>query len=323
MRIAVVTTSYPAFAGDPCGHFVEAHAKKMAELHDVVVIAPEHVRARPPEPDGASRSSVTVLRLPGHGAFGWPGVVSRIRSRPYRLVGAMRWAALARRALASLSPLDRVVAHWALPSGWPIAHDRGVPLELISHGQDVRSLARLPPPLRRHVVRALLRRAEVWTFVSSSLQASLALTLDRDDARRLDAITRIEPCAIEIPDVASAIQARRHAHSDARLFVCVGRLVPSKRVDRVLDHVARECASGKRARLVVVGDGPLRARLERQARASGVDAIFVGRTTREAALAWIGAADAVLHASEAEGLSTVEREAQALGVPFSLVADGR
>jgi teichuronic acid biosynthesis glycosyltransferase TuaC len=319
MRIAVVTTSYPAFAGDPCGHFVETHVKKMAQFHDVVVIAPED-RARPLDQDESSGSSVTVLRLAGHGAFGWPGVLSRIRSRPYRIAGAVRWTALARRALASLSPLDRVVAHWAFPCGWPIAHDRAVPLELVSHGQDVRSLARLPTPLRRHIVHALLGRTDAWTFVSSSLHTSLARTLDREDARRLEAVARIEPCAIEIPDVASAIRTERAADSDVHLFVCVGRLVPSKRVDRVLDHVANECAAGRAARLVVVGDGPLRPHLERQARASGIDATFVGLTTREVALRWIGAADTVIHASEAEGLSTVEREARVLGVPFSSVA---
>jgi glycosyltransferase involved in cell wall biosynthesis len=64
---------------------------------------------------------------------------------------------------------------------------------------------------------------------------------------------------------------------------------------------------------VVVGDGPERPRLERQARSLGVDALFVGAVAREVALAWIAAADVVLHASSAEGLSTVVREAEALG----------
>jgi glycosyltransferase involved in cell wall biosynthesis len=41
---------------------------------------------------------------------------------------------------------------------------------------------------------------------------------------------------------------------------------------------------------------------------------FVGAVPREEALAWIGAADALLFASRAEGLSTVVREAEALGI---------
>ncbi len=321
MHVAVVTTSYPAFAGDPSGHFVEAHARKLAERDDVVVIAPDQGGRPALRRDESSRGSLTVLHLAGHGAFGWPGALSRIRSRPYRVAGAMRWAALARRALGSLSPLDRVVAHWAFPCGWPIAYDRACSLELVSHGQDVRSIVRWPAGLRRHVVRTLLERTETWTFVSSALYASLARALDPGDARRLDAVARVAPCPIEMPDVSRAIRALRADHEDVRLLVCVGRLVPSKRVDRVLDHVARECATGRRVRLVVVGDGPLRSRLERRARAAGVDALFVGQTTRDVALAWIGSAEAVLHASVAEGLSTVEREARALGVPFSVIAD--
>jgi glycosyltransferase involved in cell wall biosynthesis len=70
---------------------------------------------------------------------------------------------------------------------------------------------------------------------------------------------------------------------------------------------------------VVVGDGPLRASLEAEALALGVDARFVGTTPRAEALAWIGAADALLHASKTEGLSTVVREAEALGVPIVVV----
>jgi len=321
MRIAVVTTSYPSFSGDPCGHFVQTHAKKLAPRGDVVVIAPERDPALPLDRnDKALRDSLRVCRLPAYGAFGWPGALARIRSRPYRLVGALKWALLARQALASLSPLDLVVAHWAFPCGWPIAHDRGVTLELVSHGQDVRSLARFPRPLRNRIVRTLLLRTDTWTFVSSSLYEELARALSTDETRRLEVIARIEPCSIEIPDVADAARALRAAHSDARLFVCVGRLVPSKRVDRILDHVERERAAGTHARLVVVGDGPLRPRLERQARSSKLDAIFVGRTTRNVALAWIAAADMVLHASEAEGLSTVKREAEALGIPYASIA---
>jgi glycosyltransferase involved in cell wall biosynthesis len=94
--------------------------------------------------------------------------------------------------------------------------------------------------------------------------------------------------------------------------VCVGRLVESKHVARALEHVARSRVADV---LVVVGDGPERMRLEQQARSLGVDARFVGVVPRELALAWIAAADVVLHASSAEGLSTVVREADALGTP--------
>ena len=47
---------------------------------------------------------------------------------------------------------------------------------------------------------------------------------------------------------------------------------------------------------------------------TGASVRFVGRLPRAEALAWIGVADAVITASRAEGASTVEREAEALGV---------
>ncbi len=89
------------------------------------------------------------------------------------------------------------------------------------------------------------------------------------------------------------------------------RLVPSKRIDVAIEHVGRRTQGG---RLIVIGDGPERARLEGLARARGIDVSFMGRLGRRDTLAWIAAADAVLHASRAEGLSTVVREAEALGV---------
>ena len=82
----------------------------------------------------------------------------------------------------------------------------------------------------------------------------------------------------------------------ARVAVCVARLVASKRLDRAI-----ACAAGAGVDvLVVVGDGPERGRLERLARRTALDVRFVGAVDRPDALAWIGAADIVLHASEAE-----------------------
>jgi glycosyltransferase involved in cell wall biosynthesis len=324
LRIAILTTSYPSFPGDACGHFVETEARLFAQRSEVFVVTAAHrhddVLAEDPlssDSSSAISGSLSVLRLAGHGAFGWPGLAPLVRARPHLLLGAGRWAFAARRALRSLAPLDRVVAHWAVPCGWPIGGDLDAPLELVSHGADVRLLTALPASIRRAVVLRLVRRTEVWRFVSRPLVDQLLATLDATSRHGLEAIARVEACPIEIPDVRAAALEKRALHPGTRLAVCVGRLVASKAVDRVIDFVAAKLTPG--TRLVVVGEGPLRASLERYARARGVDALFVGQTARPVALAWIGAADMVLHASLAEGLSTVEREARALAVPFLFV----
>ena len=291
MKVALVTTSWPAFEGDPSGHFVQAEARQLERAgHDVLVVTPE----------------------PG-GAFGWPGAASRLRERPWRAVDALRWVARARAQVAALGA-DRVVAHWALPGAWPIGiAARGAELEVVSHGGDVRLLLALPGAMRTRVVRKIASRATVWSFVSETLRDRLIAGLEPGRERALvEAISRVRPAHLDVPDVREAIDARLRHLAGTRVAVSVGRLVASKRVDRAIEHVA---ATDDLDVLVVVGDGPERGRLEELARTRGVDTRFVGRVTRHEALAWIGAARVVLHGSEKEGLSTVLREAEHLGVP--------
>ncbi len=306
MRIAVVTTSFPSYEGDPSGHFVETEVTEMTRAgHDV-----------------------RVLRPKAGGAFGWPGAPTRIRERPTRLFDAAGWVIRARRELAAFRP-ERIVAHWCIPSAIPVVLGLrsdarlGAELEIVSHGGDVRLLCRLPRHVRAPLVRQALRHTTRWRFVSEELRAALEESLDPADASALRAVSEVAPCRIEVPDVSEDAREKRKTVGDRRLYVCAGRLVASKRVDKVIDYVASNHPDGKPARdervLVVLGDGPERPHLERLARAWQIDVRFLGKTTRREALGWIGAADELVHASHVEGLSTVVREASLLGVPVTLL----
>jgi glycosyltransferase involved in cell wall biosynthesis len=191
-----------------------------------------------------------------------------------------------------------------------------VPLEVVSHGGDVRLLVAMPKGIRRMVIRQLLERATTWRFVSLSLLESLESALEDDERKRLRHIATVAPSSIAMLDVRDAIRARKREIGARPLYVCVGRLVASKRVDRVIDYVA-ECKDAPL--LVVIGDGPERARLEQVAQRWQIDARFVGNAPRREALTWIGAADELVHASIAEGASTVVREAELLGVKVTLL----
>jgi glycosyltransferase involved in cell wall biosynthesis len=258
---------------------------------------------------------VSVLTPRPGGAFGWPGTVARIRARPERAIEAARWIARARRELRAL-PADRVIAHWAVPCAFPIGLASRAPLEIVSHGGDVRLLLALPARVRRGLVGMLCARAREWAFASQPLLDSLAVTLDADGREALARVARVRAPPLEMPDVRAGIVQKRSTLAGARVAVSVGRLVASKRVDRALRFIAER---ERGTTLVVVGDGPERSRLTALAKALGVDARFVGAVAREEALAWIGAADLLIHASEAEGLSTVIREAEALGTPVTVL----
>lgn len=268
---------------------------------ELVVFAPGPARH---EQRRIGDRDVDVHWIEDGGAFGWPGLSARLREDPRRAAGAAAFVMRARSALRACAP-SRIVAHWALPSAWPIA-TAGIPLHVISHGADVRLLARIPG--RACLVGNLLERTSSWRFVSETLREELAGTLPASIAARLRASTFVRPptvaCAV---DDASAARLRATVHGP--LFVAVGRLVPKKRVDRIVRHVADVAG----ATLIVVGDGPERASLQALAERAKLRARFVGERPRSEALAWIRAADWLCFASEAEGASCVLSEAAALG----------
>ncbi len=291
-RIAVLTTSYPAHEGDGAGHFVASEVRALE----------------------AAGCTVHVF-VPRGAAFGWPGVLPRLRARPWRALSVPR-ALWATRSAFRREPYDRVIAHW-MPTAL-LARGSRAPLTVVVHGSDVTLLESLPAPLARRAATLLLARADRIEVVSEALRARLShfFAPGSPMAER----TRVVAPRIEVEaDRAKREGAKLRASLDLggrRLAVVVARLIASKRVDRA---IARVADSSPQPVLVVVGDGPERARLVAFARERGVDARFVGQVPRDVALAFIAAADVVMHASEREGLSTVLREAEALGTPVDAV----
>ena len=109
---------------------------------------------------------------------------------------------------------------------------------------------------------------------------------------------------------ASMIGARLHV-----LFV--GRLEQRKGVDRLIRAMAIVQRAAPEARLVIVGDGPDRAELERLARSLGLDAAFEGRVAEEDLPAYYRAADLVCSpALGGESFGVVLLEAMAAGRPL-------
>ena len=100
----------------------------------------------------------------------------------------------------------------------------------------------------------------------------------------------------------------------------VGRLVPIKRVDVLIDAVALARARGADVRLVIVGDGELRAALEAQAAPLGDALTFLGFRDDIAQLA--AATDLAVLSSDNEGTPVALIEAAAAGVPALATAVG-
>ncbi len=99
------------------------------------------------------------------------------------------------------------------------------------------------------------------------------------------------------------------------LLVFVGRVVPIKRLDLLLEALARAREADPRLRLAIVGDGGERPQLERQAAELGIaeDVLFLGyhRELRPV----FAAADLAVLSSDNEGTPVSLIEAAAAGLP--------
>jgi glycosyltransferase involved in cell wall biosynthesis len=100
--------------------------------------------------------------------------------------------------------------------------------------------------------------------------------------------------------------------------VVLGRLVASKRVDAALAYAART-AHIREQDLVLIGDGPERARLVALGARLNLRVHPVGTRPRVEALGLLAGASGLLFASQTEGLSTALREAAHYGVPVVTV----
>jgi len=104
---------------------------------------------------------------------------------------------------------------------------------------------------------------------------------------------------------------------DDGIILYVGRMGPEKRLPSLLRGFAHVLTRHPRARLVLVGDGPVRSEVE--AVAAGLplgDRLrLMGRLNMDGVLRWMQASDAIALVSEVEGLPCVLIEAMATGLP--------
>jgi teichuronic acid biosynthesis glycosyltransferase TuaC len=310
-QTVVVTTSYPEHHGDAQGHFVGAEVRQLCQQATVTVLAPGQARA--------SLWGEQVVSLGGANAFGFPGALARLRERKLRAIDASRFVLSATRWLRQAPEPRRVIAHFLLPCGVPIAtrglRNRHCELEIVVHGSDARLLTR-SRIAHRLAARELIRSGAELRFVSSELQHLLLDGLPTNDRETLARRSRIEPSPIDVDDVPSKDTARNRLGLErgAKLALVVARLVPSKRVQVALEA----CRRIPSLRALVLGDGPERRNLERRF----PEVAFLGHVARPLALSYIAAADVLVSASLDEGAPTVVREARALGTPVVCLAAG-
>jgi len=125
-------------------------------------------------------------------------------------------------------------------------------------------------------------------------------------------------------DSVSTYEEIRARYGGSRLLLAVGRLAARKGYGLLLRAFAKVHASDSGARLVIVGRGHLRSRLQKQARVLGLDGavtIESGMPFEELA-ALFRSADLVVYPSYYEGQGLIPLEAMASGTPVVTVDHG-
>jgi phosphatidyl-myo-inositol dimannoside synthase len=132
-------------------------------------------------------------------------------------------------------------------------------------------------PAARQVLRRIGRDADVVTVVSRYTRGRFASAFGADAA--LEPLPPGVDAETFRPDpLARAALRRRYGLGDAPVVTCVSRLVARKGQDQLIRVLPRVRAQVPGARLLLVGDGPDRARLHRLADTHGVadHVVFTG-----------------------------------------------
>jgi glycosyltransferase involved in cell wall biosynthesis len=308
----MVTSSYPKYPGDVTAPFIESITRGVERRgHRVDVVLPFHPDLR--------RSADEPVRFfpyryaPTDALCLWGYAQSleadvRVRREIYLLAPFVALAL--RNTVGQRLRSDRydvVHVHWLVPNAamiFDVAGAYGVPLVVSVHGSDVFMAERSALP--RALARRALARAGAVTACSGDLHRRL-VALGAPASR-----VRTVPYGVDSSEFAPGDRSGRGrwgATADEVLVLAFGRMVEKKGFRYLIEAVAKVPG----VRLMVAGDGDLRAALEARARELRAPAVFPGSLERRELAAAVVAADVVVVPSIVDDAGNVD------GLPNSLL----
>lgn len=308
-KLLVTASTFPRWEGDTEPRFILDLSKALLEFYDVTVLAPACPGAKTKE----VLEGVKVIRYHYFPIHKWetlcyPGaIVPRIKEKKIRaLLVPFLFICLYFNLIRLSKGFDKIHAHWLIPQGI-VQSFINKKYIVTGHGGDVVSLNK--GILKKLKIRCL-KRAEKITVVSEALKSKVKELYPAADVSVIS-------MGCDTSKFGKQYHEENYFNQEGKkVILFVGRLAEKKGVTYLID--AMKDIEGK---LVIIGDGPLRETLEKQARKYGDKIEFWGSKSHQELREIYASADVFVAPSitakdgDKEGLGLVLLEAMASGLP--------
>jgi alpha-1,6-mannosyltransferase len=298
MRVVQVANFYGPRSGGLRTAVDRLGAEYRAAGHEVYLVVPGAEAERRRLPSGVVRIALPAKQIPFTGGY------RAVLPGPVRTL-------LEQLEPDALEVSDRLT----LRSLGPWGRKRAVATVMISHERLDRLVGQLLPQRLARIVADAANRRTATNYDAVVCTTAFA----REEFDRIHAPNVVTvPLGVDLeqfhPRRRSGLIRSQWAAPEQTLLVHCGRLSIEKHAHRSIDTVAALRDSGVDAQLVVVGEGPLRARLERQAARLPVAFTgFVGCRNTVASI--LASADVALAPGPHETFGLAALEALASGTP--------
>lgn len=220
--------------------------------------------------------------------------------------------------VAKYEGLDILHVHYAIPHASAaymakqILKTEGIDIPVVTtlHGTDITLVGK--DPSFEPVITFCINQSDVVTAVSESLKADTYTHFHT--TRNIEVIPNFIKVKDSSKDPIDMETRRRYANDDEPLFCHISNFRPVKRVEDVL-NIFKLVNEKKPSRMILVGDGPERYKLETLCRSYGLcDRVqFIGKVRETQSVLHLS--DIFLLPSETESFGLAALEAMAVGVP--------
>ena len=313
--VLVLASTYPRWAGDVEPGFVHQLCKRLTDRFHVIALVPHAQGAQSGDFEGVEvvryRYAPASLETLVYGG----GIAANLRRSKWKylllptFVG-MQWLAVKR--LLQARRIDAIHAHWLIPQGWVAQKaTRTVPYLVTSHGGD---LFGLRGKRLEAMKRTVAKSSAAMTVVSSAMAT---------EARRIG----LSPPRLDILPMGVDLRERfvpdPSVPRASDVLLAVGRLVPKKGFNFLLDAMPAIVRARPGVRLDIAGFGPEENALRAQAERLGVAAHvrFLGAMPQDKLPALYRSSTLLVapfvrdEAGDQEGLPVVLMEAIGCGCP--------